>query len=161
MHFFTRALTVAAVAGGMALIGAPAFAQDSPPEPTVYRFSLPGSVKAGAASFTLPGDLTTRKSRGSEKLGSLPLAGMVTEVTRLKEKGHSVGGSVTINGKAREMKGIPVVLADGTVKVRVAQARGNRTIILRARGGSSSVVTCVPGYYTFYNPDGTVTCIPA
>lgn len=155
-----RTLAVAALTGGMALTGVPALAQNAVPEPTTFRFAIPNSVKAGAAKFTLPGDLTTRKSRGDQVLGSLPLAQAITEVTRLKEKGHSVGGSVTINGRAREMKGIPEVLPDGTVRVRVAQARGSRAIILRGRGGTSTVVTCVPGYYTMYNVDGTVTCIP-
>lgn len=159
MHSFIRTLTVAALTSLLALTATPALAQDSAPDPTVYQFTLPGSVKAGASKFTLPGDLSTRKSRGDKKLGSMPLAEVITEVTRLKNKGYSAGGSVTINGKMREMKGIPKVLADGNVSVRVAQARGSRAITLRRRD-SSSVVTCVPGYYTMYNADGTVTCIP-
>lgn len=117
-------------------------------------------MKAQATTFTLPGDLTTRKSRGDRNLGSLSLAESIREVTQLKAKGHAVGGTVTVGGRTREMKGMPTVLADGSVKVRVAQARGSRTLLLRGRGGSSSVVTCVPGYYTMYNVDGTVTCIP-
>lgn len=160
MKPFIRTLVVAGIAGGMAITGVPALAQDSAPDPTVYRFALPGSVKAGATKFTLPGDLITKKSRGDKALGSLPLADVVVKLTRLKEKGYSVGGAVTINGKVRETKGIPVILADGTVKVRVAQARGSRTMVLPRRGGSSSYATCVPGYYTMYNLDGTVTCIP-
>ena len=160
MHSFVRTLIVGLLAGTLALTAVPALAQTTAPDPTVYRFGLPGSVKSGATKFTLPGDLTTRKSRGDKKLGSMPLADVITEVTGLKAKGHSVGGTVTINGKTREMKGIPELLPDGSVKVRVAQARGTRALILRGRGGSSSVVSCVPGFYTFYNPDGTVTCIP-
>lgn len=160
MNSFLRALAAAALAIGMAITGAPAHAQTPAPDPTVYQFALPGTVKAGATKFRLPGDLTTRKSRGGEELGSMPLTEVVTEVTRLKKKGHSVGGTVTISGRTREMKGIPEVLADGSVRVRVAQARGTRAVMYRGRGGSSSVVTCVPGYYTMYNADGSVTCIP-
>ena len=160
MNLLIRTLAVAGIAGGMAISGVPALAQDPAPDPTVYRFALPGSVKAGAAKFTVPGDLVTKKSRGDKQLGKLSLADVVAKVTRLKEKGHSVGGTVTINGKVREMKGIPVIQADGTVKVRVAQARGSRVIVFPRRGGSSSVMICVPGYYTMYNLDGTVTCIP-
>lgn len=160
MKSVIRTLTVAALAGGLTLTGVPALAQNAAPDPTIYRFALPDSVKAGATKFTLPGDVTTRKSRGDKALGSMPLDKVVTEVTRLKEKGHSVGGSVTINGQTREMKGVPEALPDGTVRVRVAQARGSRALLLRGRGGTSSVVTCVPGYYTMYNVDGTVTCIP-
>ena len=160
MKSFIRTLVAAGLTAGLAVVGVPALAQDSAPDPTVYRFALPGSVKAGATKFTLPGDLITKKSRGDKALGSLPLADVVVKVTRLKDKGYSVGGSVTINGKVRETKGIPVVLADGTVKVRVAQGRGSRAAVLPRRGGSSSYATCVPGYYTMYNLDGTVTCIP-
>ena len=145
----------------MAIAGVPALAQDSAPDPTVYRFALPGSVKAGAAKFTVPGDLVTTKSRGDKRLDKLPLADVVAKVTRLKEKGHSVGGTVTINGKVREMRGIPVIQADGTVKVRVAQARGSRVVVVPRKGGSVSVVTCVPEYYyTLYGPNGTVICVP-
>ena len=160
MNLFIRTLALAGLAGGMAIAGVPALAQDSAPDPTVYRFALPGSVKAGAAKFTVPGDLVTKKSRGDKQLGKLPLADVVAKVTRLKEKGHSVGGTVTINGKVREMKGIPVIQADGTVKVRVAQARGSRVIVVPRRGGSSAVMTCVPGYITMYDANGTVTCVP-
>lgn len=155
-----RSLTASLLAGGLALTAVPALAQASAPDPTVYRFDLPKSVKAQATTFTLPGDLTTRKSRGDRNLGSLSLAETIREVTQLKAKGHAVGGTVTVGGTTREMKGMPTVLADGSVKVRVAQARGSRSLLLRGRGGSSSVVTCVPGYYTMYNVDGTVTCIP-
>ena len=160
MKSFVRTLVASGLVAGLAVSGVPALAQDSAPDPTVYRFALPGSVKAGATKFTLPGDLITKKSRGDKALGSLPLADVVVTLTRLKEKGYSVGGSVTINGKVREMKGIPVIQTDGTVKVRVAQARGSRVVVLPRRGGSSAVMTCVPGYITMYGANGTVYCVP-
>lgn len=159
MRSVIRTLTIAALAGGLALTSGPALAQGPGSDPTVYRFALPGSVKAGATKFTLPGDLTTRKSRGDKSLGSMPLAEVVTEVTDLKAKGHSVGGTVTIAGKTREMKGIPQVLADGNVKVRVAQARGTRTIVLRANnGGSGTVTSCPPNSHPVKKSNGTITC---
>lgn len=89
----------------------------------------------------------------------MPLAEVVTEVTDLKAKGHSVGGTVTIAGKTREIKGIPQVLADGNVKVHVAQARGTRTIILRANsGGSGTVTSCPPNSHPVKKSNGTITC---
>ena len=159
MHSVIRILTIATLAGGLALASGPALAQGPGPDPTVYRFDLPGSVKAGATKFTLPGDLTTRKSRGDKPLGSMPIAEVVTEVTDLKAKGHSVGGTITIAGKAREMKGIPQVLASGRVKVRVTQARGTRAIILRGNGGGSGTVTsCPPNSHPVQKSNGTITC---
>jgi hypothetical protein len=105
----TVALSIAAavVAGSTPLVVAPAVAQDAAPDPTVYSFSLPGSVTSGMAKFTLPGDLVTRKAKGDERLGKVPLSVAIAQLVRSKANGRAVGGIVTINGKTREMQGQP------------------------------------------------------
>ena len=150
MKSVIRTLVAAGLVAGLAVVGVPALAQDSAPDPPVYRFALPGSVKAGATKFTLPGDLITKKWRGDKALGSLPLADVVVKVTRLKEKGYSVGGSVTINGATRQMRGLPVLSSDGTVKIRVAQGRASRSVVVPRGGGSASYTVCPPGTIPAY-----------
>ena len=48
---FTLTLATAVIAGGVALGASPAIAQGTP-QATVYKFSLPGSVKAGATMMS-------------------------------------------------------------------------------------------------------------
>ena len=160
----TLALSIAAavIAGSAPLVAAPAVAQDAAPDPTVYSFSLPGSVTSGMAKFTLPGDLVTKKSRGGERLGKVGLADAIAKLARAKANGRSVGGIVTINGKTREMKGIPVVLDDGRVRVRVAQGRGSRTLVVPRMGGSSQAASCPAGYFvlTIASSPPTQVCAP-
>ncbi len=155
-------LATAAVAGSVALAAAPAIAEDSGPAPTVYRFALPGSVTPGASEFSLPGDLMTKKSRRDKDLGKVTLTEVAAKAARLKEKGRSVMGTVTINGKVREMKGIPVAQSDGTVKVRIAQARGTRTLVLPRKSSNAMLSSCPPGYVALMSyPSGTIICMPA
>ena len=134
-------LAAAAIAGGVALAGVPAIAQGSP-QATVYAFSLPGSVTLGSGKFSLPGDVVTKKSRGSKHLGRLTLADMVVTITKQAAKGHSVGGLVTVKGTTRQMRGLPVLMEDGTVKIRVAQGRGSRTLVVPRKSGSGSTTVC-------------------
>lgn len=140
-----RLVTATTLAVGMALATAPAIAQGTRP-PTIYTFSLPGSVNPSATSFTISGAVSTKKSRGDTDMGKVPLAAVATKLSRLQEKGRSVGGLVTINGKTREFKGAPVVLANGNVKVRVVQGRGTRALVVPRRGGSASAASCPSGY---------------
>lgn len=142
-----RSLSAMTMAAALLVTAAPAVAQDRDPVPTVYSFSLPGSVTSGKAKFSLPGDLVTRKSRGGERLGKVPLADAIERLARAKANGRSVGGIVTIDGKTREMKGLPVVLDDGRVRIRVAQARGSRVMVIPRMGGTSQAASCPAGYF--------------
>ena len=146
-------LATAVIAGSVALAAAPALAQDSAPDPTVYKFSLPGSVKADAAKFTLPGDIATKKSRGGVLLDKVSLADMVVVITRQAAKGHSIGGTITIKGATRQMRGLPVLMDDGSVKIRVAQGRGSRTFVLPRGGGAATgaTISCPPGTTATYD----------
>ena len=74
-------LAASALAGGVALAGAPAIAQGTT-KATVYSFSLPGSVTSGSDRISLPGDLAVKKSRGSRDLGKVTLADMVVTITK-------------------------------------------------------------------------------
>lgn len=138
---FALTLATAVIAGAVALAASPAIAQGNH-QGTVYTFSIPGSVAAGSDKFSLPGDLVTKKSRGSKELGTVTLADMVVTITKQAAKGHSVGGLVTIKGKTRQMRGLPVLTDDGNVKIRVAQARGSRTLVLPRKSSSGSTTVC-------------------
>lgn len=133
------------------------------PTPTVYSFALPGSSTWGSGKIVLSGDTATKKSRGGRDLGKVTLADMVVTITRQAARGHSVGGFVTIDGNTRQMRGLPVLTEDGKVKIRVAQGRGSRILVLPRRyadGGTivcpypSVVVQAGPGRYrcSSYNP---------
>lgn len=145
-------LATAVIAGGVALASSPAIA-DSTHQATVYKFSLPGSVKAGAEKFSLPGDITTKKSRGGVLLDKVSLADMVVVITRQAAKGHSIGGTITIKGETRQWRGLPVLMDDGTVKIRVAQGRGSRAFVLPRGGGAATggAVSCPPGTTATYD----------
>lgn len=138
-------IATAVIAGGVALAAAPAIAQGTP-RATVYTFSFPGSVAAGSDKFSLPGDVVTKKSRGGVLLEKVSLADMVVVITRQAAKGHSIGGTITIKGTTRPMRGLPVLLDDGSVKIRVAQGRGSRTWVLPRGGGAAtgSTISCPP-----------------
>lgn len=145
-------LAVAALAGGVALAGAPAIAQGTT-KATVYTFSFPGPVSAGAEKISLPGDLVTKKSRGGVLLEKVSLSDMVVVITRQAAKGRSIGGTITIKGTTRPMRGLPVLLDDGTVKIRVAQGRGSRAWVLPRGGGTvtGGAVSCPPGTTATYD----------
>ena len=149
---FTLSLATAVIAGGVALAASPAIAQGTP-QATVYKFSLPGSVKAGATKFSLPGDVVTKKSRGGVLLEKVSLSDMVIVITRQAAKGYSIGGTITIKGTTRPMRGLPVLLDDGSVKIRVAQGRGSRAFVLPRGGGAAtgSSVSCPPGTTATYD----------
>ena len=147
------ALTTAVVAGGLALSAAPAAAQGKPVDPTVYRFSIAGSVKPGATKLNVPGDVKTKKSRGGRDLGKVSLAVMVRTITDQAAKGRSVGGTITIKGVTRPWRGLPVLMDDGTVTIRVAQGRGSRALVLPRGGGAATggAVSCPPGTTATYD----------
>ena len=142
----------AVIAAGVALAASPAIAQGTP-QATVYKFSLPGSVTPGAEKISLPGDVVTKKSRGGVLLERVSLADMVVVLTRQAAKGHSIGGTITIKGTTRPMRGLPVLLDDGSVKIRVAQGRGSRAWVLPRGGGAAtgSSVSCPPGTTASYD----------
>ena len=129
---FALALATAVITGGIALAASPAVAQGTP-QATVYTFSFRGPVSVGAQKISLPGDLVTKKSRGGVLLEKVSLSDMVVVITRQAAKGRSVGGTITIKGTTRPMRGLPVLLDDGSVKIRVAQGRGSRAWVLPRR----------------------------
>ena len=145
-------LATGLIAGGVALAASPAIAQGTP-QATVYKFSLPGSVTPGAEKISLPGDVVTKKSRGGVLLEKVSLADMVVVLTRQAAKGHSIGGTITVKGKTRPMRGLPVLLDDGSVKIRVAQGRGSRAWVLPRGGGAATggAVSCPPGTTATYD----------
>jgi hypothetical protein len=154
-------VATAVIAGGLAASAIPAVAQESGSDPTVYRFTLPGKVKAGATTLSLSGDVVTKKSRGGALLEKVSLADMVVVITRQAEKGRSVGGTITIKGVTRPWRGLPVLMDDGTVKIRVAQARGARVLVLPRGGGAATggAVSCPPGTTATYDSkSGKYTC---
>ena len=155
------AFTTAVIGGTVALAGVPAVAQDKPADPTVYRFSIPGSVKPDAGKISISGDVKTKKSRGGKGLGTVSLADMVAKITMQQAQGHSVGGLITIKGVTRLMKGIPVLMDNGTVKIRVAQGRGSRALIVPRKSGSGSTSVCQSPNVAVYDPNaGRYVCKP-
>ena len=149
---FTLTLATAVIAGGVALAASPAIAQGTP-QATVYKFSLPGSVTPGSEKFSLPGDVVTKKSRGGVLVEKVSLADMVVVITRQAAKGHSIGGTITVKGTTRLMRGLPVLLDDGTVKIRVAQGRGSRAWVLPRGGGAATggAISCPPPTQASYD----------
>jgi hypothetical protein len=154
-------VATAVIAGGLAASAIPAAAQDAGSAPTVYRFTLPGKVKAGATTLSLPGDVVTKKSRGGVLLEKVSLSDMVVVITRKAAKGRSVGGTITIKGVTRPWRGLPVLMDDGTVKIRVAQGRGTRGIVLTRKGPptTGTGISCPPGTQAYYDEkSGGYTC---
>ncbi|MEY3733902.1 MAG: hypothetical protein RL347_1261 [Actinomycetota bacterium] len=155
------ALATAGIAGALALSIAPATAQETSAEATFYRFSIPGTVKPGATKLSVPGDVKAKKSRGGKDLGKVSLADVVETLTDQAAKGRSVGGTITIKGVTRPWRGLPVLMDDGTVKIRVAQGRGSRVIVLPRGGGAATggSVSCPPGTTATYDSkSGKYTC---
>jgi len=148
-----RTAIALATAAALALSVSPAIAQGKPAEATTYRFSIPGSVKPGATKLSVPGDVKTKKSRGGKALGTVSLAEMVQTITDQAAKGRSVGGFITIKGVTRPMRGLPVLVDDSTVQIRVAQARGSRVLVLPRGGGAATggAVSCPPGTTATYD----------
>lgn len=162
MNLLIRTLVVAGIAGGMAITGVPALAQDSAPAPLRFVASLPGSLSGDATRHTLPGDLDVKKSRGDRSLGRLSLVDMVETLHRLEDKGRSIGGTIVIKGKVHVVKGLPTITSDGNVRVRVAQARGSRVLTLpRMQSTRYYTAVCPDGYYcSNYTPAGDPICEP-
>ena len=81
------------------------------------------------------------------------LSDMVVVLTRQAAKGHSIGGTITVKGTTRPMRGLPVLLDDGSVKIRVAQGRGSRAWVLPRGGGAATggAVSCPPGTTATYD----------
>lgn len=129
------------------------------PAATLYTFALPGKAKWDATRISAPGDVATKKSRGGRDLGRVTLADMVVTLTDQAAKGRSVGGTITIKGVTRPWRGLPVLMDDGTVKIRVAQGRGSRVLVLPRGGGSvnGSGLSC-SGTLSYDSKSGTYTC---
>lgn len=145
MKRLTRAISAAALATAMAVTAAPAIAQDSSPAPTMWVASIPPPVSAGSAQYVLPGDLMMKKSRGDRSLGKVSLVDVVEKLERLQDKGRSVGGNLNIRGRILVMKGLPTIKDDGTVKVRVVQGRGTRSIVVPRMDPKALMYSCPPG----------------
>lgn len=102
-----------------------------------------------------------KKSRGDKSLGKEALTVAVSTITRWTQDGRSVLGVIAINGKTRETKGLPVVMSDGTVKIRVAQARGSRAVTLtRSSSSSATWMMCPPPTIAMMSQSGMTICVP-
>ena len=102
-----------------------------------------------------------KKSRGDKSLGKETLTDAVSTITRWTQEGRSVLGVIAINGKTRETKGLPVVMSDGTVKIRVAQARGSRAVTLtRSSSSSATWMMCPPPTIAMMSQSGMTICVP-
>lgn len=162
MKLLNVSLAAVSVAALALAVSIPAHAQPSAkdPDPTVLRVALPRTAE-WSSTLRLPGDLTVKKSRGGKSLGKETLIDAVSTITRWKNDGRSVLGVVTINGKTRETKGLPVVMSDGTVKIRVMQARGLRTVTLpRSSSSSATYMMCPPPTIALMNSMGMTICVP-
>ena len=130
------------------------------PDPTVLRVALPRTTE-WSSTLRLPGDLMVKKSRGDKSLGKESLTVAVSTITRWTQDGRSVLGVIAINGKTRETKGLPVVMSDGTVKIRVAQARGSRAVTLtRSSSSSATWMMCPPPAIAMMSQSGMTICVP-
>lgn len=156
MTSFIRS-AAAVVAVGLTLAAVPATAQDKAPEPTRFVASLPGSVSGGSAGFVLPGDLAVKKFRGDKARGTESLTKVVKTLQRLKANGHDIASSIVVKGKVYVVKGLPRIMDDGTIKVRIAQVRGSRSFVLPRVSSKYYSTSCPAGYYranvdSFGNP---------
>jgi hypothetical protein len=142
----------------MAITAAPAIAQDSSPAPTMWVGSIPGPVSAGSTQYVLPGDLVMKKSRGDRSLGKDSLVDVVEKLERLQDKGRSVGGNLNIRGRILVMKGLPTIQDDGTVKVRVTQGRGTRSMIVPRANPKTLMYSCPPGQTLSFTSSGEPIC---
>ena len=86
-----------------------------------------------------------KKSRGDRSLGKVSLVDVVEKLERLQDKGRSVGGNLNIRGRILVMKGLPTIKDDGTVKVRVVQGRGTRSIVVPRMDPKALMYSCPPG----------------
>ena len=139
-------LTAASAAGLVFAMSLPVQAQPAAKDPaaTVLRVTLPRTTE-WSSTMRLSGDLTVKKSRGDKSSGKETLTDAVSTISRWQDDGRSVLGFVTINGKTRQTKSLPVVMSDGTVKIRVAQPRGSRAVTLtRSSSSSATWMTCPP-----------------
>lgn len=153
-----RSLAVAGVVAAAVFASLPAQAQ--PGYPVVLRAALPGDSQ-WSPDLRLPGQLMFTKKRGSEKLGKQSFVSVVATLTRWQNDGRSVLGVVTIGGKSREVKGLPVLMGDGTVKLRIVQARGTRVVSLpRSSTSSATFMTCPPPLIALMNSMGMTICVP-
>jgi len=153
------AVSVAALVFAMSIpVQAQLAAKD--PDPTVLRVALPRTTE-WSSTLRLPGDLMVKKSRGDKSLGKETLTDAVSTITRWTQEGRSVLGVIAINGKTRETKGLPEVMSDGTVKIRVAQARGSRAVTLtRSSSSSATWMTCPPPTIAMMSQSGMTICVP-
>lgn len=153
------AVSVAALVFAMSIpVQAQPAAKD--PDPTVLRVALPRTTE-WSSTLRLPGDLMVKKSRGDKSLGKESLTVAVSTITRWTQDGRSVLGVIAINGKTRETKGLPVVMSDGTVKIRVAQARGSRAVTLtRSSSSSATWMMCPPPTIAMMSQSGMTICVP-
>lgn len=141
----------------MAVTVAPAVSQASP-GPTTWVVSIPAPVSAKATEFVVPADLMAKKSRGDRSLGKVALVDVVEKLERQQDKGRSVGGTVDIRGKILVMKGLPIIQSDGTVKIRVAQGRGSRSLIVPRIDPKAMMYSCPPGQTLSFTSSGQPIC---
>lgn len=99
-----------------------------------------------------------KKSRGDRSLGKVSLVDVVERLERLEDKGRSVGGNLNIRGRILVMKGLPTIQDDGTVKVRVAQGRGARSIIVPRVDPKAFLYSCPPGQTLSFTSSGQPIC---
>lgn len=160
-----RVLAAAGVAAAAVLAALPAQAQ--PGYPVVFQAALPGDSQ-WSPNLHLPAKLMFTKTRGSKQVGKKSFASVVATLTRWHNKGRSVFGVVTIGGKSRDVKGLPVLMGDGTVKVRIAQARGTRAVSLPRSYSSSVTFSSIPPRWDCpppmppgkdCRPPGTYVCV--
>lgn len=150
-------MSAAVLAGAMAVTVAPAVSQASP-GPTTWVVSIPTPASAKATEFVVPGDLMAKKSRGDRSLGKVALVDVVEKLERQQDKGRSVGGTVDIRGKILVMKGLPIIQSDGTVKIRVAQGRGSRSLIVPRIDPKAMMYSCPPGQTLSFTSSGQPIC---
>ncbi len=150
-------LSAAVLASAMAVAVAPAVSQASP-GPTMWVVSIPAPVSAKATEFVVPGDLMAKKSRGDRSLGKVALVDVVEKLERQQDSGRSVGGTVDIRGKILVMKGLPTIQDDGSVKVRVAQGRGTRSMIVPRANPKTFLYSCPPGQTLSFTSSGEPIC---
>lgn len=157
MKRLIRVTSSAFLATAMAATMAPAISQASP-APTTWVVSIPAPMSAKATEVVVPGDLMAKKSRGDRSLGTVELVDVVEKLERQQDKGRSVGGTVDIRGKVLPMKGLPIIQDDGTVKIRVAQGRGSRSLIVPRMDPKAMMYSCPPGQTLSFTSSGQPIC---
>lgn len=123
----------------------PVHAQVGAPSPVVFTAILPRAVQISGGDVTLPGDLVVTKSRGNQSAGRFTLVNMVETLGELVDQGRSVASLVTVNGTSRLIKGMPIVLDNGDVKLRLGKVLEGRKAPRTNMDATYQAVACPPG----------------